>query len=42
MTLIYFILMLGLIIFIHELGHFFWAKKFDIYVYEFSTADYSA
>lgn len=36
MTLIYFILMLGLIIFIHELGHFFWAKKFDIYVYEFS------
>ncbi|HOZ54032.1 MAG TPA: M50 family metallopeptidase [Bacilli bacterium] len=36
MTLIYFILMLGIIIFFHELGHFFWAKKYDIYVYEFS------
>ena len=36
MTLIYFILMLGTIIFIHELGHFFWAKKSGVYCYEFS------
>lgn len=36
MTLIYFILMLGIIIFIHELGHFFWAKKSGVYCYEFS------
>ena len=36
MTLIYFILMLGIIIFIHELGHFLWAKKFGVYCYEFS------
>ena len=27
MTLIYFILILGIIVFIHELGHFLWAKK---------------
>ena len=27
MTLIYFILILGLIVFIHELGHFIQAKK---------------
>ena len=36
MTLIYFILMLGIIVFIHELGHFIWAKKFGVYCYEFS------
>ena len=36
MTLIYFILMLGIIVFIHELGHFFWAKKSGVYCYEFS------
>lgn len=36
MTLIYFILMLGIIVFIHELGHFLWAKKFGVYCYEFS------
>ena len=36
MTLIIFILILGIIIFIHELGHFLFAKKFGIYVYEFS------
>lgn len=35
-TLIYFILMLGTIVFIHELGHFFWAKKCGVYCYEFS------
>jgi len=36
MTLIYFVLMLGIIVFIHELGHFFWAKKSGVYCYEFS------
>ena len=36
MTLIYFILILGVIIFIHELGHFIFAKRSGIYVYEFS------
>ena len=36
MTIILFILILGIIIFIHELGHFLFAKKFGIYVYEFS------
>lgn len=36
MTIIYFILILGLIIFIHELGHFICAKKSGVYVYEFS------
>lgn len=36
MTLIYFVLLLGIIVFIHELGHFFWAKKSGVYCYEFS------
>ena len=36
MTLLIFILILGLIVFIHELGHFIMAKKHGIYVYEFS------
>ncbi len=36
MTLIYFILILGITVFIHELGHFLCAKKFGVYVYEFS------
>lgn len=36
MTLIIFLIILGLIIFIHELGHFIFAKKAGIYVYEFS------
>lgn len=36
MTLIYFILILGTIVFIHELGHFIFAKKAGIYCYEFS------
>ena len=36
MTLIYFILILGVIILIHEFGHFIFAKKAGIYVYEFS------
>ena len=36
MTLIYFILILGVIILINEFGHFIFAKKAGIYVYEFS------
>ena len=36
MTLIYFILILGVIVFIHEFGHFIFAKKAGIYVYEFA------
>ena len=36
MTLIYFILILGVTIFIHELGHFIFAKKAGVYIYEFS------
>ena len=36
MTIVYFILILGITVFIHELGHFICAKKFGVYVYEFS------
>ncbi len=36
MTFIYFVLVLGVVVFIHELGHFIFAKKAGIYVYEFS------
>lgn len=36
LTLIIFILMLGIIILIHELGHFLFAKLFGVYVYEYS------
>ena len=35
MTLIIFLLILGLIVLIHEFGHFIWAKKSGVYVYEF-------
>lgn len=35
MTLIYFILIIGITVFIHEFGHFIFAKKAGIYVYEF-------
>lgn len=35
MTLVYFILVLSITIFVHELGHFIFAKKAGIYVYEF-------
>ena len=35
MTIILFILILGIIVFIHELGHFIFAKKAGVYVYEF-------
>lgn len=36
MTLVYMIIILGIIVFIHEFGHFIFAKKAGIYVYEFS------
>ena len=36
MTLIYFILILGITVLVHEFGHFIFAKKFGVYVYEFS------
>lgn len=36
MTIIYFILILGTTVFIHELGHFLFAKKYGVHVYEFS------
>ncbi len=36
LTLLYFILILGLIVLVHEFGHFIFAKLFGVYVYEFS------
>ncbi len=36
LSIIILILILGLIILIHELGHFLWAKKFGVHIYEFS------
>lgn len=36
MTLLYFILVLGITILIHEFGHFIFAKRAGVYVYEFS------
>ncbi len=36
MTLIWFILILGVIILVHEFGHFIFAKWAGVYVYEFS------
>lgn len=36
MTILYFILILGITITIHEFGHFYCAKKTGVYIYEFS------
>lgn len=36
MTIIYFFLVLGITVFIHELGHFIFAKRSGVYVYEFA------
>lgn len=36
LSIIYFVLILGTIVLVHEFGHFFFAKLFGIYVYEFS------
>ncbi|MBQ6324337.1 MAG: RIP metalloprotease RseP [Bacilli bacterium] len=35
-NLLIFVLVLGVIVFIHELGHFTWAKLTGVYVYEFA------
>ena len=36
LNLILFVLILGVIVFVHEFGHFTWAKICGVYVYEFS------
>lgn len=36
MTIIYFIFVLGITILVHEFGHFIFAKKAGVYIYEFS------
>lgn len=36
MTIIYFIFILGTTVFVHEIGHFMFAKKYGVHVYEFS------
>lgn len=36
MTIIYFILVLGITVLIHELGHFIFAKRAGVHIYEFS------
>ncbi len=36
MTIIYFILILGIVVLVHETGHFIFAKRAGVYVYEFS------
>ena len=36
MTIIWFVLILGIIILVHEFGHFIFAKWSGVYVYEFS------
>ena len=35
-TLIYFAIILGVIVLVHEFGHFFFAKKYGVFVHEFS------
>jgi len=35
-SILYFVIMLGIIVFVHEFGHFIFSKIFGIYVYEFS------
>ena len=35
-TLLLFIIILGIIILVHEFGHFIFSKKFGVYVYEFA------
>lgn len=36
LNLIYFVIVLGVIVLVHEFGHFIFAKMFGIYVYEFA------
>ncbi|MGM9834208.1 MAG: RIP metalloprotease RseP [Bacilli bacterium] len=35
-NIILLVLMMGFLVLVHELGHFLWAKKFGVYIYEFS------
>lgn len=35
-NLLLFILILGIIVLVHEFGHFIWAKRANVYVYEFA------
>lgn len=35
-TLLLFVLILGIIVLVHEFGHFIWAKIFKVHIYEFS------
>lgn len=36
LKLLLLVFILGIIILVHEFGHFIWAKKFKVYIYEFS------
>ena len=36
MTFVYFISMVGVLVFVHELGHFLWARVFGVRVLTFS------
>ena len=36
LTIIYFLIALSILIFVHELGHFLFAKKFNVYCHEFA------
>jgi len=36
LTLLLFIFILGIIVLVHEFGHFIWAKHFKVHIYEFS------
>ena len=35
-NILLFIVILGVIVFVHEFGHFIWAKVTGVYVYEFA------
>ena len=35
-SLLVLIFILGIIILVHEFGHFIWAKMFKVHIYEFS------
>ncbi len=35
LSLLYFVLILGAIVLVHEFGHFIFSKLFGVYVYEF-------
>ena len=36
LSILVFIFILGVIVLVHEFGHFIWAKKFGVHIYEFS------